>query len=125
MTLRRLALWAALACAPTLARPAAAASEGLVSWYGSESGARTANGEPFRPDGLTCAHRSLPFGTRVRVTDLATRRSVICRVNDRGPARRLGRTLDLARGAARALGTLGRGVIRARIAVVGVEDEGL
>ena len=123
MTPRRLALAVALACALT-APLSAHASEGLVSWYGAESGARTANGERFAPGGLTCAHLRLPFGTRVRVTDPSTGRSVVCRVNDRGPHARLGRVLDLSRGSAARLGILGRGVVRARLAVVGAEVEG-
>ena len=74
---------------------------GNASWYAS--GTRTANGEHFNPNGLTAAHRSLPFGTRVRVTNNATGRSVVVRINDRGPFVG-GRQIDLARGAARAIG---------------------
>lgn len=89
-----------------LALPAAAQS-GLASWY--EEGKQTANGERFNPDGLTCAHRSLPFGTLLKVSHNG--RSTVCRVNDRGPFVH-GRVLDLSRGAARALGVLGAGVVR-------------
>lgn len=117
MNLQRTALRAALLCALSAPAPALA-WEGKVSFYGSESGHLTANGETFRPGGMTCAHWTLNFGTRLKVTDLATGRSVICRVNDRGPNPRLHRTVDLARGAARRLGILGRGVIRARIAIL-------
>ena len=67
---------------------------------------------------MTAARWMLPFGTRLRVTDTATGRSVVCRVNDRGPHPRLHRSVDLAHGAARALGILSRGVITARIAIV-------
>lgn len=74
---------------------------GNASWYAS--GSRTASGEHFNPNGLTAAHRSLPFGTRVRVTNNATGRSVVVRINDRGPFVG-GRQIDLARGAARAIG---------------------
>lgn len=74
----------------------------VASWYAE--GARTANGERFRPDGLTCAHRTLPFGTMLRVTYRG--RSAVCRVNDRGPFIR-GRSLDLSRGTARAIGMAG------------------
>lgn len=81
-----------------------AAAGGNASWYGSEhAGRRTANGERFNPNGLTAAHRSLPFGTRVRVTNRVTGRSVVVRINDRGPFVG-GRQIDLARGAARAIG---------------------
>jgi rare lipoprotein A len=79
----------------------------LASWYGFESGSRTASGERFNPHALTCAHRSLPFGTRLQVSYRG--RSVICRVNDRGPFVR-GHSLDLSLGAARAIGLLGAGV---------------
>ncbi len=78
-----------------------ARSGGNASWYAS--GHRTANGEHFNPNGLTAAHRSLPFGTRVLVTNRTNGRSVVVRINDRGPFVG-GRQIDLARGAARAIG---------------------
>lgn len=98
-----------LALLAFLAVPAVAqsAQSGVASWYAE--GHTTANGERFRPDGLTCAHRTLPFGTRVQVT--YNGRSAVCRVNDRGPFIR-GRALDLSRGMARAIGMLGAGVAR-------------
>ncbi len=68
-----------------------------------EAGRRTANGEHFPTGGKTCAHRRLPFGTRLHVTDLDTGRSIVCRVNDRGPFGR-GRVVDLSPAAAKALG---------------------
>jgi rare lipoprotein A len=77
---------------------------GLASWY--EMGTRTANGEAFKPDALTAAHRRLPFGTRIKVLHPRSGRSVIVRINDRGPFVR-DRVLDLSRGAARALGVAG------------------
>lgn len=77
------------------------AFNGVASWYGS--GRQTANGERFNPNGLTAAHRTLPFGTHVRVTNHNNGRSVIVRINDRGPFVG-GRAIDLARGAARAIG---------------------
>lgn len=80
---------------------------GRASWY--MHGSRTANGERFVPAGLTAAHRSMPFGTRLKVTDPAGKRSVTVRINDRGPFIH-GRVLDLSRGAAQALGVVGRGV---------------
>ncbi len=84
----------------------------LASWYGGgEALARhTASGEVFRPNGLTAAHRTLPLGTRIRVS--ANGRSVVVRVNDRGPAAWTGRSLDLSKGAARALGMIGAGTAR-------------
>jgi rare lipoprotein A len=90
---------------------------GIASYYGPESGKITANGERFRPDGISCAHRTLPFGTKLRVTDIATGRSLICRVNDRGPYIR-GRIIDLSRGAARRLGIIQRGVARVKVEAV-------
>ena len=73
----------------------------VASWYGFESGRVTANGERWNPNGLTAAHRRYPFGTRLLVA--ANGRSVVVRVNDRGPAAWTGRCLDLSKGAARAL----------------------
>lgn len=83
----------------------------IASYYGSESGNRTANGERFNPHGLTAAHRTLPFGTVLRV---CYRGCVVVRVNDRGPFIR-GRSLDLSKGAARRIGMLGRGVARVSV----------
>lgn len=97
------------------ATTAAMAETGMASWYGSESGTHTANGERWIPMGLTAAHLKYRFGTRLRVTDLATGKSVVVRVNDRGPARWTGRIIDLSKGAAHALGIVGRGTARVRI----------
>jgi len=83
----------------------------LASWYGNKSGARTASGERFSSDGLSAAHPTLPFGTHLRVTNPRTLRSVVVRVNDRGPARWTCRSLDLSRGAARAIGLPGVGSV--------------
>lgn len=80
-----------------------------ASWY--HEGRRTATGERFNPDGLTAAHLSLPFGTMVRVTNRSNGRSVVVRINDRGPARWTRRNIDVSRGAARALGMISRGVV--------------
>jgi rare lipoprotein A len=88
---------------------------GTASFYGKEhQGKRTASGEPFDPYALTAAHPSLPFGTRLRVTNLENGRSVVVRVNDRGPYLS-GRIVDLSLAAARALGASGSGVVRVRI----------
>ena len=80
---------------------------GKASYYGSESGSRTASGQRFNQNAMTAAHRTLPFGTRLKVTHAG--RSVVVTVNDRGPFIR-GRVLDLSKGAARAIGLTGRGV---------------
>jgi rare lipoprotein A len=80
---------------------------GIASYYGNESGSKTASGQRFNQSAMTCAHRSLPFGTRLRVS--LGGRSVVVTVNDRGPFIR-GRVLDLSTGAARAIGLTGRGV---------------
>jgi len=82
---------------------------GMASYYGNESGSKTASGQRFNQNALTCAHRSLPFGTRLRVTH--GDRSVVVTVNDRGPFVR-GRVLDLSTAAARAVGLTGAGVGR-------------
>jgi len=87
----------------------------MASYYGSGErlNSYTASGERFRADGLTCAHRTLPLGTRLRVSHGS--QSVVVRVNDRGPAVWTGRSLDLARGAASALGMIGAGVARVHV----------
>jgi len=82
----------------------------VASHYGSESGTRTASGERFNPHGLTAAHRTMPFGSRVTVTNPRTGRSVVVRINDRGPFIR-GRHIDLSTGAARAIGFSGVGTV--------------
>jgi rare lipoprotein A len=89
--------------------------EGRASYYSDRlEGRPTASGEPYRGGGLTAAHRTLPFGSRLRVTNLANGRTVVVRVNDRGPfARR--RVLDLSRAAAGRLGMLAQGHARVRL----------
>ncbi|WP_407157550.1 septal ring lytic transglycosylase RlpA family protein [Bradyrhizobium sp. STM 3557] len=89
---------------------------GMASYYGNESGSRTASGQRMNANAMTCAHRSLPFGTRLRVTHGG--QSVIVTVNDRGPFVR-GRVLDLSTGAARAIGLTRSGVGRVTAEVVG------
>lgn len=101
-----------LAAALALAAPSALAETCIASWYGSESGPRTASGERFDPNGISCAHRTRPFGSTARVTHLGSGRSIVCRVNDRGPFVR-GRCIDLSRGAARQLGL--SGIARVRV----------
>jgi rare lipoprotein A len=79
----------------------------VASWY--HEGTKTANREPFNPDGLTAASKTLPFGTRLEVTNPANGNHVIVRINDRGPYVQ-GRSIDLSRGAARQLGMIDQGV---------------
>jgi rare lipoprotein A len=89
--------------------------EGLASWYGPEAGiARTASGETLDHSALTAAHRSLPFGTELRVTNLDTGRSVSVRITDRGPLAR-DRIIDLSPAAATALEMRGEGVAHVRL----------
>ncbi|HEY0218588.1 MAG TPA: septal ring lytic transglycosylase RlpA family protein [Afipia sp.] len=80
---------------------------GVASYYGNESGSKTASGQRFNQNALTAAHKTLPFGTRLKVTHAG--RSVVVTVNDRGPFIK-GRVLDLSTAAARAIGLTGRGV---------------
>lgn len=92
--------------------PTAARAEfGIASTYGRESGPHTASGERFEPNGMTCAHKTRPFGSVATVTLLASGRSVTCRINDRGPFVR-GRIIDLSTGAARKLGLSGIAKVR-------------
>ena len=88
---------------------------GMASYYGNESGSRTASGQRMNANAMTAAHRSLPFGTKLRVTHGG--RSVVVTINDRGPFVR-GRVLDLSTGAARANGLTGAGVGRVTAEVV-------
>lgn len=82
---------------------------GRTSWY--HEGSRVATGERYNPDGLTTAHRTLPFGSHVRITNQHNGRSVVVRVNDRGPAKWTGRDWDVSRGAARHLDMIQAGVV--------------
>lgn len=88
--------------------------QGVASWYDESSpgvGKVTANGEVFEDYKKTCASWNFEFGTRLKVTNPRNGRSVICRVNDRGPAKRLNRLLDLSRGAFQEIANLEQGVI--------------
>jgi rare lipoprotein A len=87
---------------------------GMASWYGSESGNRTANGERFVPDFITAAHKTLPLPSYVEVTALDTGRTILVRINDRGPFA-AGRIIDLSRGSAAALGMVRAGSARVRV----------
>jgi len=88
---------------------------GMASYYGNESGSKTASGQRFNQNAMTAAHRTLPFGTKLRVTHGA--RSVVVTINDRGPFIR-GRVLDLSTGAARAVGLTSAGVGRVTAEVI-------
>lgn len=88
---------------------------GMASFYGNESGSKTASGQRFNQNAMTCAHRSLPFGTKLRVTHRG--QSVVVTVNDRGPFIK-GRVLDLSTGAARAIGLTSAGVGKVTAEVV-------
>jgi rare lipoprotein A len=97
-----------------------AVQEGKATWYSdSLAGNSTASGEPYDPHELTAAHRTLPLGTRVRVTRLdGNERSVEVRINDRGPFGGHGRIIDLSRAAAEALDMIAAGVVRVRVEVL-------
>ena len=96
--------------------------EGRASWYGAEfKGRKTASGEPYDPEGLTAAHRSLPLGSLLRVTDLDTGASVVVRVNDRGPFV-ADRVIDLSEAAARLIGLLPAGTAMVRCELLRPED---
>ena len=117
---------AATGCASTKAsRPATAAPApgtrivGFASWYGRRhQGRATASGEIFDINKLTAAHRTMPFGTRLRVTNVENGRSVVVRVNDRGPWVN-DRVLDVSQAAAKSLGITGDGVTKVEIVVLG------
>jgi rare lipoprotein A len=91
---------------------------GYASWYGSESCNRTANGERFRAKWITAAHTVLPLPSYVEVTSLDTGRTILVRVNDRGPFSGRGRIIDLSRGAAEQLGIRAQGHAAVRVRVV-------
>ncbi|HYN59882.1 MAG TPA: septal ring lytic transglycosylase RlpA family protein [Rubrivivax sp.] len=111
------------ASAPTAASAgtasASAAESAKIAWYGRKfAGRKTASGEAFNPEALTMAHKTLPFGTRVKITNPKNNKSVTVRVNDRGPTQddRVG---DVSYAVARKLGMLKSGVIEAELSVVG------
>jgi rare lipoprotein A len=97
-----------------------ATQSGQASWYGLEGGPETANGEKYNPSGLTAAHRTLPFGTKVRVTSIKTGKAVTVRINDRGPfhSRRI---IDVSAGAAEVIGIKDDGIGDVRLEVLGRE----
>jgi rare lipoprotein A len=94
-------------------------AEGIASWYGADfHGRQTANGEVYDMNGITAAHPTMPMPSYARVTNLENGRSIIVRVNDRGPYAH-GRIIDLSTGTAKALGTYGAGLARVRVEYVG------
>jgi len=106
---------------------------GIASWYGYETlqkkgGYMTANGEAFNPNGLTAAHKYLPLPTHVKVTNLENHRSIIVRVNDRGPfpseqnPKSGDRIIDLSAGAAKRLGFYGKGTARVKVEVIRLKE---
>lgn len=114
----------ALSASPMIEAPAPSAPQEAVLGRGSASyyaakfdGRRTASGETFDNDEMTAAHRTLPFGTLVRVTNVGTGRSVVVRINDRGPFTR-GRLIDVSRAAAEELGLVARGHATVELAII-------
>ena len=96
--------------------------QGAASWYGPGFyGRTTANGERFRKGTLTAAHRTLPFGTKVRVTNLSNGRSVVVRINDRGPFK-YHRVIDLAHGAASQLRMMQAGEVPVKLEILAKGD---
>ena len=103
---------------PTMPTTAGMEEVGFASWYGApHHGRRTASGEPYDMNQLTAAHKTLPFGTRLLVTNRDTSRAAEVRVNDRGPFV-AGRILDVSYAAARQLGAIGAGVFPVRLRVI-------
>lgn len=93
-------------------------AEGMASYYGAElAGNRTANGERFDPDAMTAAHRTLPMGTKLKVTNKANGKSVIVRINDRGPFAKK-RIIDISRGAAERISMIRSGTARVTLEIV-------
>ena len=102
----------------TLPQPEGRVEEGMISFYADRfHGRLTASGARFDKNAFTAAHRSLPFGTRVEVTNLSNGKSVIVEITDRGPYARK-RILDLSPAAARKIGMIGEGTVRAKVAVL-------
>jgi rare lipoprotein A len=103
--------------------------EGIASWYGHESGKMTANGEVFDPNGLSAAHKYLPIPMFVKVTNLENMKSIIVRVNDRGPfpseqnSRSGERIIDLSMGAAKKLEFYGKGLALVKVEAIQVKEE--
>jgi rare lipoprotein A len=94
-------------------------AEGVASWYGPGfHGRKTASGKRFNTNKLTAAHRTLPFGTKVLVTNLSNEKTVEVEINDRGPAKKTKRLIDLSKAAAKKLGFASAGVTQVRVEVI-------
>lgn len=120
MSLRRYGLIGAAlisGCTTALAQERPAKATGIAAYYSADYRGRTASGANYDPSKYTAAHRTLPFGTRVRVTDLRTKRSVVVTVNDRGPFNK-GRVIDLSLAAAKELRMIDRGLVRVAVETV-------
>ncbi len=118
-----IALTAAAACGGAKPKQTATGQTGvqtgMATWYGGRHhGGPTASGERFNKHAMTAAHRTLPMGTRVRVTNERNGRSVIVRINDRGPFGNKRRIIDVSEGAARKLGMIEAGVVPVRVEVL-------
>jgi rare lipoprotein A len=110
---------AALASSPAAAIAKTKVQTGTASWYGGKfHGRKTASGERFNKHDMTAAHRRLPFGTKVRVTNARNGRAVIVRINDRGPYAKK-RVIDVSRAAAEKLGMVNAGTAPVHVEVVG------
>jgi rare lipoprotein A len=113
---------AAAYAAPKAAASASGPETGIASWYGADfHGRRTSNGEVYDKEKLTCAHRTLPFGSYVLVRDLDNGSSVVVRVNDRGPFAK-DRIIDLSEAAARIIGMIPTGTARVSLEVIPKEE---
>ncbi len=118
-----LGIFAAILVAIGLARLFAFDQIGIASWYGPGfDGQLTSNGEVYDMNAMTAAHKSLPFNTLVKVVDLDTGRSVVVRINDRGPFSP-GRIIDLSKAAAKALGSERKGIARVGLKVIRWPDQ--
>ncbi len=119
-TIFQMAAWLLLAL-PVLAQAGDSRKHvgtGTASYYGKEFyGSRTANGERFNPSGLTAAHRTLAFGSRVAVTNLSNNKEVVVRINDRGPWGR-GRIIDISYAAAKQIGMHRSGTARVKLELI-------
>jgi rare lipoprotein A len=97
--------------------------KGTASYYGGKfHGRKTASGERFNQNGLTAAHKTLPLGTKVRVTNLRNGESVDVKINDRGPFHK-GRVIDLSKGAAREIGMVSAGTAKVKVEVIARNDD--
>ena len=116
------AMAAATPRSPVVATTSLRQESGMASWYGPGfAGRHTANGEIFDPSQLTAAHKELPFNTLVRVHNLENGRSVVVRINDRGPFKP-GRIIDLSRAGAEAIGMIGSGVAHVQLELLTLPD---